>query len=1141
MKLLIGQANSGKTENIFAHIAERLLKQQGNPVLLTPSTNAAEVLMNRFRSFIAQDLPMSSRPVLISFPALSQKLLKIAGQELDFITAIQRYRLLRSVIAELVQEDALKYFDKTADKAGLVHSLTKFINELWRSGIAANEFAEITRNRSKKDEDIALIYKRYEAALNQAKAIDAEGAGLYALRRLEAMARGDIQDCESVVKKIKENFPLIAADGFDFYTPVQVKILSQLSKFGIEVIAALTFEEDRTVHLWQKRTLERFVKERAEINQLTSNITNEISTAAASLMRDHRPTESDNGAVKHDIESQRKDVKVLEESQKFDHDSIRKNEKFGRNEIGKIDAKIKIISAPDRAVEVRAVAREIKRLVIVNNFTLDDLTIVCRSLDMYAHHFERIFNESSIPLELDNQFALGENPFIVALLRLLSLAEKLFQRRAVIECLRSPYFDLSEFKLDEKLIDLLEKVSFTEKITQTRTQWVEALETPTPKRKIEGEEGDRNSSANELLSSLAANLNKFFDSITFKPAAQRHEYVREINQLITTLKIGERIKQSEMLAFDEAGKRADKSAQQTVAAHQAFLELMKSLGAEKAIQAATGSIANRKSDNQNHSTSTSSENQKSEKKISWSAFFAELEGAVSASSLPRFKQHSPTVVVQEAHNLRPRNYRAIFLIGLIEGEFPKKFAETTPYTLAEKAILRNAGIDFAETTGDAGADLTQFHKAIIRTSERLYLSYARSDFSGGELLKSYLIDEVKAVAKTEEIRLAQVEKENETMVSQDVLSLEELALLTARQMRKQLDHLDEVNTFQILKQSSAILDANLRSWPATLRGAILEHRRLTGKERGIFGGIIFDKKLAEGIKARFSEDYLWSASKINNYGLCPFRFFADNVLNLSPIEEPGEGFVADRLGSAYHEILEKTYSKLQEKGIELTTSSIDEATAIAEEICEATLQQLLDERKIRKSGVWDFDKSEIKKRILNLLRHEALSNDEPAAKPLAFEQLFGFGNKPPLVLENREGKIKIRGSIDRIDKTEAGLVIVDYKTSRSPISPKEALEGRNLQLPIYLLAANRVLKRDEPVTSGFYLHIHSCKKGSEFPNKTLAIEEITAKAEEYIGEYVNRARRAEFPIEPNQNRCPPYCKFDVMCRIQSLGSTTDDE
>lgn len=1096
MKLLIGQANSGKSEIIFSRMAELVLNRQASPLLIAPSTNAAEVLSNRLASFMPKELPAHSIPVPGSFPALSQKILNIAGKKSTLLTAIQRDRILRHVVAELAEQKALVYFNKTADKPGLVHTLTAFINELWRSNITPEDFAKITQSRSKKDADIALIFNRYEKALKQVNSVDAESAGLYALRWLETIASPKFAKREQLIQSLKNNLPFVAADGFDFYTPVQVKILSQLSHFNIEVIATLTFEKERAVHFWQKRTLERFTSEQAEMIQCTPILTNEIAEAAQRLM-------SDNLA-----------------------DADRKND---TSETDAQAAKIKIISAPDRAVEVRAVAREIKRLVVEENFALDDITIVCRSLNMYAHHFERIFQECSIPVELDSQTPLGENPFIVALFSLLILGEKSFPRRRMIECLRSSYFDFSEFGFNEDSIDSLEHISLTEKITQGIEQWKEVIEPTTFER--QNHEKSVNVAEQELRSSLAPKLRRFFEVVTFKSQAPRRQFVRQIEQLIATLKMSEK-------RLSHAGIVGVSQSAQDEAAEKVFLDLLKTLAEESSFYSVTESFDSQEPDDGDDFNYSLFDDLPQEKTIKWSVFIAELQRAIAATSFSRPRVNPTAIVVQEVHNLRPRNYRAVFVAGLIEGEFPKKTAETTPYTLAEKLALRQAGIDFAETVNDAGADVTQFHKVMSRATARLFLSYARTDFSGGELLRSYLIDEVKSVAKTEDLRIAQVEKETEKLSAQDVLSLDELAVCTARQMRRQFM---KGNQKQVLPQVSDLLEADLRSWPATMRGALVEQRRLAGTERGIFGGIIENPNLLEDMRAQFNDDYLWSASKINDFGLCPFRFFANNVLNLTPVEEPTEGFAADRLGTAYHEILEKTYKQLKEQGIELTADSLTDAIKIAEENCEAILQKLLKDKKIRKSGMWDFDKNEIKKRIVNLLRAETIANEEHSARPMEFEQHFGYDNKPPLVIGNNEGLIKIRGSIDRIDQTEDGLVVIDYKTSRSPISAKEALEGRNLQLPIYLMAANRVLKRDEPVTAGFYLHIYSCKKGSELPNKNLSLEDLTTKAEEYIGDYVSRVRRAEFPIEPNQNRCPPYCKFDVMCRIQSLGSTADDE
>src|SRR5205085_4285770 len=132
--------------------------------------------------------------------------------------------------------------------------------------------------------------------------------------------------------------------------------------------------------------------------------------------------------------------------------------------------------------------------------------------------------------------------------------------------------------------------------------------------------------------------------------------------------------------------------------------------------------------------------------IAWPAFVAEVERALASVSYDRGTVARPCVVAQEAHRLRPRRYRVVFVLGLIEGEFPARLTERAPYTLAERAELRQAGLDLTETITDAGADLLQFYKAMSRAVERLYLTFARTDVAGGELLPSYLIEEVQPFA-----------------------------------------------------------------------------------------------------------------------------------------------------------------------------------------------------------------------------------------------------------------------------------------------------------------------------------------------------------------------------------------------------------
>jgi ATP-dependent helicase/DNAse subunit B len=1081
MKLLIGSANSGKTQCVLKRLAQGVSEKQTGMWLVIPSLAAANVLREQLNSSLAQHAITWPKFAPISFPNLFEKVLRFTGPQRLPLSTLERNRLLRSVVAGLAQENRLTYFDRIADKAGLIDTLLSFIDELWRSNTTAEDFARLAGKPSNKDRDIALIFGRYELALKTAGALDAEGAGVYAVRGLERLLR-DAEANQPLLQMIKNEFALIACDGFDFYTPTQIRLLQLLSECGVETMATLTYEADRAVHLWQKRTLERFDKARAET--LSCAAKSEMAQVATRFMRDEATAENNGVSAQ----------------------------------------KIKIISAPDRAAEVRAVAREIKRLVIEKRVALADITVVCRTLSTYAHCLERIFDECAIPLALDNQLQLGENPCVIALLQLLNLEANNFQRRAVIDSLRSSYFDFKQFDLNDTNIDLLDKLSLDTHVAQGRAQWLEAIESPA---RVQSDEPASVAAIDlRLRSGLGEKLNKFFNAVTFSATDSKRNFARRIQELIVNLQVEENLKKGETITTD-------------VPALQKFLELLQMLA--KADELAIDGLS-----------------QSMVAEVSWETFMGELRRATASTSLARPKALKSSVLIQEAHNLRPRPYRAIFVIGLIEGEFPKKNTETLPYTLAEREMLRKAGIDLAETTNDAGADLTQFHKALTRVAEGLYLSYARTDFAGGELLKSYLLDEVRAVAPVEVLRIAQVETPGATQMC-DAASLEELALMTARAMRERnLDaaavngptssripraqtNLPEIGTLQgTILESSSLLTAQLKSWATTCRAAAVETRRLQGHERGNFGGFIVDEKLAAAIQQRFGEDYLWSASKINDYGLCPFRFFARNVLKLSERREPAESLAADRLGIAYHNILERAYRALKEQGIELRENSLDQATAIIEQVSETVLGEMLEKREIRQSALWEFEKSEIKKSVTNLFRAELEWNAETSAMPVAFEQKFGMAGKPPLVLASLSGKIKIRGQIDRIDERDGELTVIDYKTARTPVSARDAESGRNLQLPIYLMAADRVMMRNKPVAAGYYLHITSCKKGSQFPSRNLSLDDLTAQAERYIDDYVSRARRAEFPIQPNQNRCPP-CEFETMCRIQSLGTSADDE
>jgi ATP-dependent helicase/DNAse subunit B len=205
---------------------------------------------------------------------------------------------------------------------------------------------------------------------------------------------------------------------------------------------------------------------------------------------------------------------------------------------------------------------------------------------------------------------------------------------------------------------------------------------------------------------------------------------------------------------------------------------------------------------------------------------------------------------------------------------------------------------------------------------------------------------------------------------------------------------------------------------------------------------------------------------------------------------------------------------------------------------------MVQQRELRKNALWGFEKNEIKKRIAKLLERESAWNAEKPAKPKHFERAFGKSGQRPVVIKDEDEEIRICGVIDRIDEREDGCVVIDYKTGRTPIHYNEALDGRNLQLPIYMMAATQVVSPGARVAGAYYLHINSRKRGSELPHKDnpdLSVEALIDHAKNRIREYGRSVRKGRFPVSPNKGRCPNYCEYEVMCRIHSAGGVATEE
>jgi ATP-dependent helicase/DNAse subunit B len=307
----------------------------------------------------------------------------------------------------------------------------------------------------------------------------------------------------------------------------------------------------------------------------------------------------------------------------------------------------------------------------------------------------------------------------------------------------------------------------------------------------------------------------------------------------------------------------------------------------------------------------------------------------------------------------------------------------------------------------------------------------------------------------------------------------------------------------------------------------------------------------------FGPDRVWSPTQLETYAHCPFRFFLERVVRVNPLPEVDPTLSPAQKGTLIHETLYEFFTRWCAQGPRRVTNqdleeAVDLITSIGSEInaryryqspvWHATIASLLGSD--GHSGLYE-----------RFLLHEA--DREVLLRPEKFEFEIGSdqGNSDKkanyVVLESDEGEpVRIQGYIDRIDTTSDGqFAIIDYKTGSTYPNGKRIIEGKSLQLPLYLLALEKMYEgADKPKIGigGSYLEISRKIKQSWpllNPDKkqeagvstrakgTPDFREVTKGSVTAAQQYIANIRRGIFHVTNEKCLNSTYCPYSGICRI----------
>lgn len=140
-------------------------------------------------------------------------------------------------------------------------------------------------------------------------------------------------------------------------------------------------------------------------------------------------------------------------------------------------------------------------------------------------------------------------------------------------------------------------------------------------------------------------------------------------------------------------------------------------------------------------------------------------------------------------------------------------------------------------------------------------------------------------------------------------------------------------------------------------------------------------------------------------------------------------------------------------------------------------------------------------------------------------QIVDLESRFTIEMKDKNETHLVSGFIDRIDKTQDGFEIIDYKTARK-LPPQNSIDD-NLQLLIYLLAFLKRYPNVDPgkITLSLYFLKHSAKLSTQ--KKEDQIEEEKMKIIDTIGEI----QKSDF--KPQVSPLCDWCGYQKMCPMWS--------
>ncbi|MHB9119026.1 MAG: PD-(D/E)XK nuclease family protein [Burkholderiales bacterium] len=251
-----------------------------------------------------------------------------------------------------------------------------------------------------------------------------------------------------------------------------------------------------------------------------------------------------------------------------------------------------------------------------------------------------------------------------------------------------------------------------------------------------------------------------------------------------------------------------------------------------------------------------------------------------------------------------------------------------------------------------------------------------------------------------------------------------------------------------------------------------------------------------------------SASGYNSLLACPYQFFARHGLKLNEPDEVRESLEKKDYGEFVHRILER-FHREHPSIVGLPRQALEaELHAITDRVFAEALQAdyLSHGWALRWKSIvpaylgWQTEREAAGWRVAD--REAAASRDIPLAG---------------------EHSLTLKGRLDRVDRSESGFAVLDYKTQRPEVLRKKlAQPGEDVQLPVYALLL------DEPAVEAAFVSLE--KDGVSAVPLEDGLEQLSEAVLARLQQLFEQLHAgAALPAQGIARVCD-YCEMRGLCR-----------